>query len=273
MGIPLHNGGQGSHLAVVHHAHDDVHFLAVVHALGRKHRCRMVELGDDLFGYLLGVVGDDLKAHSAAAIFQKTLRHGGGGEGIEDAQQHRLHLVVIDKIAGDGHHGVHNETQAVDALLRVLAVQDGGHKIRAAGIGAGLHQNGVHIPHDDAGGQRSQNPTGAGLGGIGNGGHIHPVQNQKAHGKHHHIDHAPHGNGLADLTIDDQCQRDIDQQAHIAYADAADLLDNGADAVQSRRGEGIGKDEQFIVQRRQHGHGDDHKIGPDPFHIPHFFRS
>ena len=270
MGIPLHHAGKGAYLAVIDHTHNHIHFLAIVHSLCREYRGRMVELGYDFPGDLLGVVGDDFKANGAAAVLQEALRHGGGGKGIEDAQQHRLYLKIIHEVAGNGNHGIHNEAQAVHTLLRVLAVNNGRHEIRAAGIGAGLHENGIHIAHNNTRSQWPQNAAGSVLGGIGNGGQIHLVQNQQSYGEYHHIDHASDGNGFADLKEDQHRQRNIDQQAHIAYADAADILDDGADAVEPRGGKGIWKNEQFIVQCRQHCHGSNDKIGPDPLQIVHF---
>ena len=109
--------------------------------------------------------------------------------------------------------------------------------------------------------------AGAVGGGVGKGRQIHLVKNQQPHGEYHHIDHAPGGNGLAYLKINDQRQRDIDQQAQIAHADAADVLDHGADAVEPRGGEGVWKHEQLIVQRRQQSHRGDDKIGPYTFHF------
>ena len=270
VGIALDDLGQQGYLIVVHHAHDDVHFPAVVHALGGEDGGRVVELLDDLLADLLRVVGDDLKPHGAAAVFQEPLRHIGGGEAVEDAQKHRLHLVIIYKVAGNGYRGVHEKGQAHDAFFRVFGVDDGRQKVRASGIGAGLHEDGVDITHDDTGGQRPHDPAGAVGGGVGNGGEVHLVQDQQPQGKHHHIDHAPHGHGLADLKIDDQSQRHIDQQTHIANADAGYVLDHGTDAVEARWGKGIGEDKQLIVQRRRQGHQRNDKIGPNHPESTHF---
>ena len=270
VGVVLHDAGKGSHLGIVDHAHDNADLPPVVHTLGRKHRSGVVELFDDLFAEFLRGIGDDFKPDRAAAVFQEPLRHIGGGEAVENAQQHRLHLVIIDKVAGNGHHGIHSKAQTEHTFFRVFAVNDGCHKIRTAGVGAGLDQNGIEKAHDDAGRQRSQNPAGAVFRGIGKGGKIHPVQHQKTQGENHDIHHASHRQGPADLEEYQNRQGDIDHQAEIAHADTADILDHGADAVDPRRGELVGKHEKLIVESRQHCRESNDKIGPNKLNISHF---
>ena len=149
-------------------------------------------------------------------------------------------------------------------------MNDGCHKIRTAGVGAGLDQNGIEKAHDDAGRQRSQNPAGAVFRGIGKGGKIHPVQHQKTQGENHDIHHASHRQGPADLEEYQNRQGDIDHQAEIAHADTADILDHGADAVDPRRSELVGKHEKLIVESRQHCRESNDKIGPNKLNISHF---
>ena len=88
------------------------------------------------------------------------------------------------------------------------------------------------------------------------------VQYQQGQGKDDHIHHAPHRDGFADLQIAPQGQGQIDEQAQIAHADPRDILDHGADAVDSGGGELVGKDKKLIVDRRGKGHPGDDQIGP-----------
>ena len=147
----------------------------------------------------------------------------------------------------------------------------GGDKVHAAGIGAGLHQNGVYIALDHTGNQGPQNFAGAVFRGIGQEGKVHPFQNQQPQGKHHHVYHAADGHGLADLHIAPDSQRHVDQQTQVAHPDTGDVLDHGADAVDAGGSKLVGEHEQLIVQGCQHCHEGDDEIGPYLFQISHEF--
>ncbi len=95
----------------------------------------------------------------------------------------------------------------------MVLVDDGGDEVRAAGVGAGLDQNGVDIALDDTGHQGPQNFAGSVFRGIGEGAHVHVVQNQQGEREGDDIDHAPERQGLADLQIAPQGQRHVDDQA------------------------------------------------------------
>ena len=91
-------------------------------------------------------------------------------------------------------------------------MDDGGDKIRTAGIGAGLHQNRVDITLDHTGHQRSQNLAGTVFGGIGKHGKIHIFQQDQTQRKCHNINHTSKSNGFAALEVAQDSQRNIDQQ-------------------------------------------------------------
>ena len=95
------------------------------------------------------------------------------------------------------------------------------------------------------------------------------VQDQKSDGEGEHIDHGTHGHGFADLNIAPDGQRHIDQQAQIAHGNARDVLDHGADTVQTRRGELVGKNEQLIVDGGNQSQSGNDQIGKRLFRSTH----
>ena len=195
--------------------------------------------------------------------------HGSGGEAVQNAHEHRLHLIAVDEVAAHRHRRIHQEDHAEHVLLGVVLVNDGGNKVRSAGKGAGLYQHRIAEPDDDTRGEGSDDPAGAVGGGVGKGGKVHIVQQQQAQGKGHHIQHAPYSQGLADCKIDPECQRDIDQQAEIAHADPGDILDHRTDTVYPGGGKLIGKHEKLIAYRRHHRDGNNGKVCPDLFQQNH----
>ena len=97
------------------------------------------------------------------------------------------------------------------------------------------------------------------------------VEQQQTQREGHHIHHAPQGDGLADLEIAPDCQRNVDQQAQVAHTDAEKVLDHGADTVDAGGGKLIGKYEQFIVHGGYQRHHGNDQIGPNFFHCLHSF--
>ena len=242
---------QGGDLHLVHHADQHILLLAGVHPPGGDQGGGMTQMGDDLTGDFLGVLGDNLKADGLPAAAHGPLHHRGGGEAVDDAQNHRLHLEVIYEIAAHSHDDIEDENQAVDALLGVLHMDQGCHKIRSAGVSPGLGQDRHNKAHDDTCCQRPQNGAGAVVRGIGEGRKIHMVQNQKSQRKGDHIHHAPQSNGLAHFEIHQHSQRNIDDQAEVAHPKAGEMLHHGADTVETRGGKLVGKHKQLIVHRTQ----------------------
>ena len=147
-----------------------------------------------------------------------------------------------------------------------MLMDNGGNEIRAAGIGAGLDENGIYKALDDARDHGAENLAGAVFRDVGEGGQIHLVQDQQTQREGDHIDHAADGHGFADLNIAPDCQRNIDQQAQIAHADAGDILNHGTDTVETGGGKLVGEDEQLVIDRRQQRNEGNDKICPDLFH-------
>ena len=262
MGAFPDDGGQGGGLGPVHHADQDADLLAQVHAGAGDQGGAVVEPLDDGIGDLLGPLGDDLEADSPADALCHPVRDGGGHEAVKDAQQHRLDLIIVDEIGHKGHSHIQGEYQPENILVGAEFMDDGGDEIRAAGVGPALDQQDVAGAEDDACHQGAQNGAGAVLGVVDEMGHIPAVQHHQGQGIHQHIDHAADGQGLIHLEIDPDRQGDIDDQAQIAHADAADVLDHGAHTVQSRRGKPVGEYEQLVVKRAKHRQRRDHKIRP-----------
>ena len=57
------------------------------------------------------------------------------------------------------------------------------------------------------------------------------IQNQQRYGEHCHIYHTANGQRFADLDVDKDRQRNVDQQTQITHADAEQVLDDGTDTV------------------------------------------
>ena len=211
----------------------------------------VVEAVNQLSGNLLGGIGDDLKADGLPAGLHQPVAHRGGHEAIENAQNHRLHLAAIDKVADNGNGGVDGEAHAEKRPVGVMLMDNGGNEIRTAGIGACLDEDGVHKALNDARDHGAENFAGAVFRDVGEGRQVHLVQNQQSQREGDHVDHAADGHGLADLKIAPDCQRDIDKQAQITHADAGDVLDHGTDTVDTGGGELVGENKQLVIDRRQ----------------------
>lgn len=265
VGILADNPGNGGDLGLVHHADQHIGLPAGVHALGRDQGCGVLDLADDLVGDFLGVIRDDFEADSLPAALDPAFHQGGSGEAVKDAHDDRLHLIAVDEVAGDGDNDIHNKRQTVDALLGMLHMDQGRYEIRAAGIGTGPGQNGAVKAMDNAGHQGAQDLTGAVGGGIGEHGKIHMVQNDQTQRKCYHIDHAPKSNGLRALEVAHGSQRHIDQQAQGTHIDAEDMLDDGADAVDTGGSKLIGKDKQLIIQGSDQADTGNNKVSPNFF--------
>mgnify|MGYP003445039221 CR=1 FL=1 len=263
-GMGADDGGKGGLLGAIDHTDQHIGFLTQIHTLGRDQRGTVVKLMDDGVGNDIGFVGDDLKTQGTAAIFHQPVGYGRGCEAVEDAKDHRLHLIIIDKVGDQRHTDIEGQDQIDQALLRVLLVDQRGDKVGAAGVSTGPDQQRVARAIDDAGHQRAQDDTA--VGSIGKAAQIHLIQHQKRQRKGGNIHHGADGQRFADLEKHQDRQGDIDQQAHIADADAGHILDHGAKTVQTGRGEAVGKDEQLIVQRTDQRQNNDHKISKNLFH-------
>ena len=74
---------------------------------------------------------------------------------VDDAQNHRLHLVIVDEVTANGDAGIHNEADAVNGTHRIALMYDGGNKIRTAGIGAGFGKDRKYETLNDTAHQRA----------------------------------------------------------------------------------------------------------------------
>lgn len=266
MGVFVDDLTDQRHLGLIDHAQKHAGIPAGVHTLGGDEGRGVVKPVDQLPGNLLGKIGNDLKADGLPAGLHQPVAHRCGHEAIENAQYHRLHLAAVDEIAGDGNGRIDREVHAEKRPVRVALMDDGGNKIRTAGIGAGLDENGIHKTVDHARDHGAENFAGAVLRDVGEGGQIHLVQDQQTQRKRDHIDHTADGHRLTDLKIAPDRQRNIDQQAQISHADAGNVLDHGTDTVDAGGGELVGKHEQLVIDGRQQRDEGNDKICPDLFH-------
>ena len=269
MNDPVH----GIHLAAVDHADQNGLFSAFVNAPAVDDGGAVVELADDLVGDLVGIFGDDLKADGASSVLGQLVRNGAGHKGIEDAQDHRLDAEIVHEVGHQSHRGIQAEDQVENVLLRLILMDQGSDEIGAAGVGAALDQQAVAAAPDDTCRQRSQNGAGTVFRHIVETGQVDLIQQQQSHGKHANVNHRADGQRLAHLEEHQDRQRDIDDQAQIAHADPENMLDHGADTVQTRRGELIGEDENLVIQRRDHGDDNDDRIGQNFLWKCHFTAS
>lgn len=137
-------------LGFIDDADQNVGFVTGIHALGRNQGGTVMQTGDDGIGKLLGIIGDDLEADGASAVFDHLIRNSAGHEAVKDTQNHGLDLITVDKIADARNHDIHAEDHIEEIQLRMLFPDQGGDEIDAAGVGAGLGQGGVDRAADDA---------------------------------------------------------------------------------------------------------------------------
>ena len=248
-------------LGLIDHADEHALFLAGVHTLGRDQGGGVTGFADDFLGNFLRMLGNDLETDGFTAGLHQPVNHGRGKISVDDAQNHRLHLVIVDEVTANGDAGIHNEADAVNRPHGIALMYDGGNKIRTAGIGAGLHQNRKHITLNHTRNQGAQDLTGAVGRFVGKAGQIQPLQHDQKKGEGRNIQHAPHRDGLAHLKIGPQSQGDVDQQAQIAHIDAEDMLDHGADTVEACGSEAVAENKKLIAECIEQSQTDDQQIG------------
>ena len=261
MGITLDQTGQGGQLGLVDDADQNIGLPAGVQALGGDQCGAVVQILDNSGRDLLGVVGDDLATDGAAAAFAHLVRHGGGHEAIKDAQDHRLDLMIVDKVAGESHQHIDGKDDIEEVQLRTVFVDDGSHKIGAAAAGAGFHQRGVNHAIDQAGAQGAQDLTGAVGGFVSKAGQIQLLQQNQKHGERCHIQHTSNRNRLANLEVSPDSQRNVDDQAQITHIDAKNMLDHSADTVDACGSEAVAENKKLIAECIEQSQTDDQQIG------------
>ena len=263
------DGGQGRGLGFVDHTDEDGSLPPQIHALAGHQRGAVVQLMDDGIADALGIVRHDLEADGASAGFGQLIGDGAGGEAVHNAQKHRLNLEIIHKVGDQRHRRVQAEQNIEEVHIGAFFVNDGGDKIGAAGVGAGPDEQGVAAAVNDAGHQRAEDGAGAVFRGVGKIGKIHIFQHHKADGEYHHIHHAAHGHRAADLAVNPDGQGDVDQQAHVAHADACQILYHGTQSVDTGGRKPVGENKQVVIDRADHRDPRDAKIGQRLFHAIH----
>ena len=213
----------------------------------------MVQLVHQLVGQGLRLAGDDLEFQGRLAALQNGVADAGAEVAVDQAQDHRLELVAVDEEGQHRHRGVEGEDQPDQAGLRPLLPHPGGHDICAAGGAVLPDDPAVHGAADHAGGHRPQNGGGAGV--IGDGAQVHLPQDQGDGGEHQHERQSLAGEVPVHLFPRQQDQRQVDEQGDVADVDVQQILQHGGQAVDARRGEGVGEDEQLIADAHQAGQG------------------
>jgi hypothetical protein len=97
------------------------------------------------------------------------------------------------------------------------------------------------------------------------------IQNDQSQGKGQNIDHTPQSDGLAAFEIAKGRQRNIDEQTQRTHADTKDMLNDGADTIDSGGRKLIGEHEQLIVHRSDHTHTGNDEIGQNFSEFCHIF--
>lgn len=265
IGIFADNAGNLAYLGLIDHADQKVCLPAGIHALGRNQSRGVMGLFDDLLRDLSGIIGDDLKPDSFTTAFDPAFHQSGCCKTVKDAQDHRLHLIAEHEVAGDCNADIHDKGHAVNALIRVLVMDQSRYEIHTAGIGTGPGQNGAVESMDDTGHQRSQDLAGSVFRGIGKQTQIHMVQNEQRHGKSNNINHAAQSDGFAAFEVTQSRQRNIDQQAQRTYTDAEYVLDDGANAVYAGWRKLIREDKQLIIHGTNEADSHDHEVSQKLF--------
>lgn len=251
-GILLHNGAQCRNLGVVDHAQQDAGLMAGIHTLGRHQGGTVVQVLNDVIGDFFGIIRDDLTVNGTAERFDDPVGDGAGHEGVENAENDRFQLIVIDEVAAEGNDNVDGEADPEKAHFGVRTVNQSRHKVHTAGGGAAPHQKRIGGTVDNTGNQRTEDLAGAVGRLIIEVGQVELIQEQQTQREGHHIDHTAAGHGTTDLPQNDQSQRDVDEQTQIADADAGYILNHGADAVETGRCKVVRKDKQLIVEGTEH---------------------
>ena len=138
VGIFPDDGRKSSGLCFVDNTDENIGFPAVIHAFAGDQGSAVIQSGNNGIGNFLRIVGDDFKADGAAVTLLHLPGYGGRGEGVENRENHRLDLIVINKVRGNGNNGVQGEDQSQNTLVRTLFVDQSGNKIRTAGVCAAV---------------------------------------------------------------------------------------------------------------------------------------
>ena len=83
--------------------------------------------------------------------------------------------------------------------------------------------------------------------------YLHLAQHQRDGGEHQHEHQCFAGEVPVDFFPGQQDQRQVDEQGEVADIDVQQVLQHGGQAVDARRGEGVGKDKQLIADAHQAG--------------------
>lgn len=250
VGILHHHGSQVVHLRAVHDADENAFVAVGVHTLGGHQGGSVVKFVNQVVTQFLRVVGDDFAANGAPTLLRNAVTDGAGSKAVENAKKNRFQLEIVDKVGAAGHKGIQSKNSPEEIDLRLVLMDEGSHKIRAAQAGPGLENQTGTGTGNNTGNQRAQN--GAVGGRIHKRRQIHMVQKQNESGEGQTVYHGADSHGLTHQEKYKKCQRNVNQDIQISDADAENMLNHGADTVQTCRGETVGKHEQLIGCGRQH---------------------
>lgn len=223
---------------------------------------------NDLPGDLLGMGGDDGEFTGGLGATDNIAAYKAGDETVEDTQAHRLVIVNkgaigirrgIYKERGNSHQHIEYEGHIEEIQLRTLLADISGNDIRTAGGGIQPGADAVNKAADDTAEYRGKN-------GIVASRIILQIfqtqllQVQEREGIYKAEDQGAHSKPLIDKKPRDHAKRDIDDQGHIADAEAGFILEHGGDAVESRGSESVLYDKKLIIEGQQQRDGDDAQV-------------
>lgn len=249
-------------LVPVHHADQQTGGRLGVHPLRPDHGDAVVQLPQQPGGKLLGLAGDHLEFQGHLHALEHPVPDLGAEEAVEQAEDHRLELIAVDKEAQPRHHRVHGEDHPDELKRRVLLPHPGCNDVRPAGGAVAAEHNAVDRPADAARRHRAKQLGIARV--VGNAAQVQLVQRQCHGGEGQHIEQAFPGKVRVQLPPGEGDQGEVDDEGEIADAEMEQILQHRPDAVDARRGKGVGKDEQRIVDPHGHGQAKDDQIAAQP---------
>ena len=153
------------------------------------------------------------------------------------------------------------EVDGEEIHLRVILMDHRGNEIHTAGTAAQAHKLGVGKSGDAAGDQGSENTAGAVGGFVGKPAQVYILQHDQRQGEGCYIQHTPGSKRFTHFPKGQPGQGNVDQQAQVSQIDAEDVLDHGADAVDTGGGETVWEDKQPIVQSGKQSKGHNEQVG------------
>lgn len=216
--------------------------------------------GDDL----IGVGGNNGELVGCLGTFDNVISGKVGNKAVGDAEGDRLIVRIsalgVDEKGSNRHKSVQDKGDHEKVGLGLYLVDIAGKHICAAGAGIVLHADAV----DKTGNSTADDNRIDGVMSLGVVLDKLPtgiLQEQIGEGVDHREDQRSDSKAFLDKEVSKNAEGDIDEQGHIADAEACLILDHGSDTVETCRSEMVLYDEDMIDDRQQHCHSSNGDVG------------